>query len=861
MAVIESTGKYIHILGVYRSPKENVRAGVNALSNILEYTQAHSKSIMLAGDINIDRMKTTLDNTILEDELHTHNIRRLPLPATRITHSTATSIDFICTNIIEDNIDTAILETGLSDHTAQIIKIYDWRVNIPPQIILKRNFCYSNTDQIKSLLMNKNWNAVYMAPDAEQAYNIFHRTLQATLDIACPTKKCRQKHKRKHVYYDNEAKDLKNDFLKALHKFETTGNTLDKEDMVVKKKNYDKKLRDIRKNANADFINSADNKSKALWNVINNERRGKHQLQPNICLSVNGKHVDNPTQTADHFNTFFTEVAELTLKQNNCSPGDADDNENYETPLNYVDKSLYLTPTCINEVRNIINALKSKSSSGVDEYSSKIVKHCSEELMPPLVSIINKSFSLGEFPTALKLSKVYPKHKKGSTLEVQNYRPISLISTFSKIIEKIALHRLMAHLKQENLITEKQHGFLKGKSTSSAIISLVEHVIDQIDKEQYVSALFLDYSKAFDCLGHDIISKKLTSLGIRDTANKWFVSYLTGRSQIVELQTTIYGVTTSHQSNPLPVTRGVPQGSVLGPVLFVLFVNDFPAYIRDHNTTCVMYADDTTLLIKNDSAEGVYESATSSLSKALNYCRRNDLAMNPSKTVHINFSKRKDHIPNPLDVSRKDHIKFLGVTIDHKLTWTEHVNQVCKKISTGIYVVRRIKCIGNLEAAKTAYYSLVETHVRYGLAVWGGSSAGNLNRVLLLQKKAIRTLAELEHQQSCRQAFKTLGIMTITALYIQEVILHVDQLHVQTGKTLHTHNTRHAGNYTLPLHRTSLFEEKPSYIGRKLRNLLPQAVKNLKGAALKRCLHNFLVDHPIYTIEEFTEVNKEDWRL
>ncbi|KAG8284529.1 hypothetical protein J6590_100994 [Homalodisca vitripennis] len=187
--------------------------------------------------------------------------------------------------------------------------------------------------------MNKNWNAVYMAPDAEQAYNIFHRTLQATLDIACPTK--------------NEIPD--------------------KEDMVVKKKNYDKKLREIRKNANADFINSADNKSKALWNVINNERRGKHQLQPNICLSVNGKHVDNPTQTADHFNTFFTEVAELTLKQNNCSPGDADDNENYETPLNYVDKSLYLTPTCINEVRNIINALKSKSTE--DGFHVKFARH------------------------------------------------------------------------------------------------------------------------------------------------------------------------------------------------------------------------------------------------------------------------------------------------------------------------------------------------------------------------------------------------------------------------------------------------------------------------------------------------------
>lgn len=270
-----------------------------------------------------------------------------------------------------------------------------------------------------------------------------------------------------------------------------------------------------------------------------------------------------------------------------------------------------------------------------------------------------------------------------------------------------------------------------------------------------------------------------------------------------------------------------------------------------------MYADDTTLLIKNNTAEGACAAATVSLNKALNYCRINDLAINPQKTIQINFSKKKDHIPNIMNITAENHVKLLGVIIDNNLTWTEQVNSVCKKLASGIYVVRRIKWISNLESAKIAYFSLVESHMRYGLAVWGGSSARNLNRVLTLQKKAIRILAELEPRESCRQAFQTLQIMTVTALYIQEVILHAHQKNLQTGKDMHHYNTRHAANYILPLHRTALYEEKPSYIGRKLWNHLPQPLKELQGNAFKKELHDFLVKQPLYTIDEFLN---QDWR-
>uniref|UniRef100_A0A1B6LNL1 Reverse transcriptase domain-containing protein n=2 Tax=Cicadellinae TaxID=33370 RepID=A0A1B6LNL1_9HEMI len=789
---------------------------------------------------------------MFDNELATHNIRRLLLPPTRITADTSTSIDCICTNIPEHDLSATVLHTGLSDHTAQICSL-DFCKNAANTQTLRRQMGRRNLDQLKSLLSIKNWDTVYKAEDAESAYNIFEGVLRTALDISCPQKKNKNKTKSKPIhYYDQESAEIKAAYLRALETYETTGRAQDKEYMVNIKKMYDKKLRRLQQNANTQKIMTSDNKSKTIWDIIHSETQAKQLSKTCPKLNIDNAVVDNPIQVAEQLNTFFTQMAEVTLQQNKQQPL----NNRLEEDLNLLNRPLVqlfdLTPTTWEEVSQVIHNLKNKSSSGIDEYSAKVVKHCAVELTPPLVSIINKSFYLGQFPTKLKVSKVYPKHKKGPKTDPKNYRPISLISTFSKIIEKIVLKRLMSHLTQQNLITDCQHGFQKGKSTLSAIISLVESIIDSIEEGQFVTALFLDYSKAFDCLGYNLISKKLAALGVTGLENRWFVSYLKGRSQVVEIQHTTSGVTSTFRSCPQPITRGVPQGSVLGPILFILLTNDFPALIQNESTSCIMYADDTTLLLKNDSAEELYSNSIRSLKRAITYSKLNDLAINPDKTTQVHFSRKKvvpASIPN---ISVANQIKFLGVTLDGRLTWADHVNEICKKISRGVYVVKRIKWIGTLEAAKIAYYALVEPHIRYGLTVWG-TSQGNLKRILTLQKKAIRTLANLEPLQTCRHAYRTLGILTAPALYIYEAILHVDQLHLQTHMDIHNYPTRHASRLTLPQHRTALYEKKPSYIGRKFKNLLPQYLCNLTGNKLKHLLREFLLERPVYTIEEFLE--------
>lgn len=846
---IRSKETFFYVTGIYRPPGGDIRTGMTILSHIMDHSQAHNNLFTLLGDINIDSLKeNTPENLLFNEELATHNLRRLPLPPTRITSETSTSIDCICTSVPDLNISAAVIQSGLSDHTAQVCRLDYYKEESKVQTI-RRQLNRKNLANLKALLSIKDWGAVESAADTDTAFNIFQGALQTALDISCPKRKTKIRSSRrpKH-HYDRESATLKASYLHSVKKFEQSGNIQDKETMVNTKKQYDLKLRSLKRNANEQFIQISDNKSKALWNLINSERQSKQKKDPCLKLNINNKIVQDPIEVVEHLNSYFAQIAETTLQKNNQQRGD----RLYPQHNNIADRiqPFLLTPTTEKEVETVICSLKNKSSCGIDEYSSKIVKYCTEELISPLATLVNKSFAQGHFPTCLKVSKIYPKHKKGPTTETENYRPISLISTFSKIIEKLVLRRLMSHLKYHSLITDCQHGFQKDKSTTSAIITLIETVIDCIDNEQFVTAIFLDYSKAFDCLGHDLISKKLTSLGIRDISNKWFVSYLQGRSQVVELQCKISDVSSTVRSKPQPITRGVPQGSVLGPILFILFTNDFPSICQNHSAHCLMYADDTTLLINNNSAEELNATSLTLLNNALTYSRLNDLALNPAKTTQMHFTRKKDQTPTIPSLTAVVQTKFLGITLDNKLSWTEHVNNTCKKMSTGTYVVKRLKWIGTLEAAKTAYYALVHSHMQYGLAVWG-SSTGNLNRVLTLQKKSIRTLGGLTPLQSCKQAFQSLGILTVTALYIYEIILYADTLNLPTNNDVHSYNTRHASRYVLPQHRTALYEKKPSYIGRKLRNQLPDNIRKLSGNKFKTALHDFLLERPVYTIEEF----------
>ena len=261
--------------------------------------------------------------------------------------------------------------------------------------------------------------------------------------------------------------------------------------------------------------------------MINLERKERSTATYVNSPNINGKMHHSPERIANHFNTFFATIAERTLQQNKSLDQSANPDMVQNHPHQIPNLQFY--DTTEEEIKTIIDSMKAKTSAGEDDISSKIIKHCKDEIAPALKDLINKSLNKGVFPDNLKIAKVYQKFKCGQKTEAANYRPISLVSNFSKIVERVVLTRLLDHLQQHNLLTLKQHGFIKNRSTGTAVIQLVESVIDKLEKGCIVTTILLDFSKAFDCLDHKLIIKKLQNLGINGIEAQWFNRYLGNR--------------------------------------------------------------------------------------------------------------------------------------------------------------------------------------------------------------------------------------------------------------------------------------------------------------------------------------------
>ena len=388
------------------------------------------------------------------------------------------------------------------------------------------------------------------------------------------------------------------------------------------------------------------------------------------------------------------------------------------------------------EIMDIINQLESKSI-GPTSIPVKLLKIIADIIVVPLCIIFNNSLFSGIFPDALKLSKVVPIHKGESTLDPNNYRPISLLPIFDKIMEKLMHKQLYSFLNSHDILFENQFGFRKNSSTSFALITIIETIKETIDNKKYGCGIFIDLRKAFDTVNHEILLNKLDHYGIRGTALNWFKSYLFNRKQYVFHN----GVSSQYQF----ITSGVPQGSVLGPLLFLLYINDLPNISKVLNF--FLFADDTNIYYEADTPAKLEKVINKELKKLRIWLIVNRLSLNIDKTNFVVFHPYNKPLKQKITlkihksaIKEKDCVKYLGVLIDSTLTWKDHIDNVITKISKSLGLLYKIRYFVNIKIMRMLYFSLVYPHLTYGIEVWGSADITYLNRIFILQKRIVRML-------------------------------------------------------------------------------------------------------------------------
>ena len=426
--------------------------------------------------------------------------------------------------------------------------------------LLKRNIGQRNIAKFISEMNMVDWQFVLTETDTQSAYSKFHEVISTNYNACFPYRKISKKYYKNKPWLSTALKES----IKIKNKLYVKSKRSSGSENVSFYKKYRNKLNQLIQSAERKHFHDVlfEHKSnlKKSWQVIKTVINKRKYTPVNTKFKVNGATTNDGSVIANKFNTYFVNVG--TVLANSIAPTD-------KNPVDYIQQdiinTLYFDPVTENEICKIIGSLKD-SAAGWDDLKSSMIKHIKESITVPLVHIYNRSFVTGTFPSELKIANVVPIHKSGDEMMFSNYRPVSVLPLFSKLLERLVYNRLISHINDKKLLYEFQFGFQKGKSTHLAIRILVDKITEALDQDECVVGVFLDFSKAFDTVDHNILLQKMDKYGICDVELQWFKDYLSNRMQYVTYN--------KYKSSHAKIHCGDPQGSILGPILFLLYIND-----------------------------------------------------------------------------------------------------------------------------------------------------------------------------------------------------------------------------------------------------------------------------------------------
>ena len=825
--------EFINVLGVYRIPdKAKLPEFDEVLNDVLSNFHAND-CIFLVGDLNLDTISPNNHEINSVNNLISHSLSPfINLP----TRGTA-CLDHIWTNKMSE-MTAGIFPIDITDHMPVFITF--------PVVSANKSEFYikSFRDHSKKCLdlfersLKSFAEAYEVGNDINNAVCLFQDKLFEMYDSCCPIRKKSISNNRylKPWIRDNHVRciDTKYRLFRSYKSGSVSFEYYNRYKNIVTTL-----LRRAKENYYKNKFNDAICNARKTWRLLNDlVSNGRSRKKKGISeVRVRDSTVQNPAEIAEHFNSHFCSVsAALDSKIPYCN----------KSPLSYMGQSsvtsFYAGPTSEDEVELIIKRLNCRSSFPRSIPSFVFVKYA--RIISTIISkLFNASITEGQFPNILKVARVIPIFKAGLREIINNYRPISTLGVISKIFEKLMCKRLNSYLRSRNILVKTQYGFRENSSTEDAILEFMDYTYDAIHNSECLFAVYIDLSKAFDTVNHNTLLKKLQHIGIRGRIFDWFRTYLTDRKQYVAVD--------GKFSSLRVIESGVPQGSILGPLLFLLYLNDLSNSSNVLNF--VNFADDTTVFLSHSNSDALYAIFNEELNKVGEWLRVNRLSLNVDKTCYMIISNKKIEekrieIAGEV-IKRTDNVKFLGVLIDDRLSFKNHVRGLQKQVSMASGMLNRISKLLPPEIKLKAYYALIYSKLIYGISSWGKSSIHNKVIMEKTIKRAWKVVS-YENRDICK------GLLNFESMFsyfvgvkfykILRLNCHPYLLRkINMQDTEHEHNTRFSvSNYNVPFYSKSKCQQSFLYQSIHVWNNIPLFIRNCDSLKLFKGLYkNYLLTY------------------
>ena len=630
------------------------------------------------------------------------------------------------------------------------------------------------------------------------------------------------------------------DYLRA--KANKTGSNILRQAYSHIRNKVNSTLRKLRKNYYTDRIQINEGNLKNTWKVLK-EAIGQNDKTCSIDKIV----VDDTNQTdkakiADAFNNHFVSIGEKIANSiEGC-------NESPTANIQRVLTKFEFQQITTAQITKVVQRLVNGKATGIHNIPNKVLKDSVHLIAPILMDIFNLSISAKIFPEDLKVLKVVPVYKSGERESLNNYRPIAVLPTIARVFEKLLYGQLYSYLMHNKLLDDRQSGFRSLHSTALALGKSTDYWLMNIDNGKLNSVVFLDIRKAFDTVNHEILLQNLECYGIRGNELIFFQSYLENRIQACSVN--------GHMSSFKSISYGVPQGSILGPLLFIIYMNDLPSCVKEAEIT--MYADDTSLYKAFRTAQDLSDELIPAFVKICEWLKMNKLALNVLKTefMIIGTSKRLnilDQTPETTpyitsvdgcQIRRVKSVKYLGLIVDDTLTWAEHVDYISTKIRKNIGIIKRVRTFLPPHSLLTLYRTLIEPYLRYCNTVWGQCSDTLKEKLQCLQNRVARAIAvqrydEANHRNILND-FEWLNIRHLidydlgVLLMYKTVNGHGPEIRKEAFhdvNSTHEHATRSAvkGDLFVPRKTTIIAQQEVSVAGPRLWNMIPSTIRNAQS--------------------------------